>query len=105
MPQRDDIERRLQATYRTKIQTPTRSFLDRLRLFGQEGLFLIGTRILSGTISAQLAGTAFRRYRPKALCDAIHALVLEQFKQGSTAEIEGQRDRYPCDGSVSAAGR
>ena len=28
-------------------------FLDRLRLFGQESLFLIGARILSGTVSAQ----------------------------------------------------
>ena len=34
-------------------------FLDRLRLFGQESLFLIGTRILSGTVTAQPAGTAF----------------------------------------------
>lgn len=34
-------------------------FLDRIRLFGQENLFLIGTRILSGTVSARHAGEAF----------------------------------------------
>jgi glutamine synthetase adenylyltransferase len=31
-------------------------FLDRVRLFGQEQIFLIGARILSGTVSAQQAG-------------------------------------------------
>jgi glutamate-ammonia-ligase adenylyltransferase len=34
-------------------------FLDRVRLFGQEQIFLIGARILSGTVSAQQAGEAF----------------------------------------------
>jgi glutamate-ammonia-ligase adenylyltransferase len=34
-------------------------FLDRVRLFGQEHMFLIGTRVLSGTISARQAGEAF----------------------------------------------
>ena len=35
--------------------------LDRLRLFGQEHMFLIGVRILSGTVSAEQAGEAFAR--------------------------------------------
>ena len=34
-------------------------FLDRIRVFAQEHMFLIGTRILSGTISAEQAGEAF----------------------------------------------
>ena len=34
-------------------------FLDRVRLFKQEQLFLIGTRILSGTLTARQAGEAF----------------------------------------------
>jgi glutamate-ammonia-ligase adenylyltransferase len=34
-------------------------FLDRVRLFGQEQIFLIGARILSGTVSAQQVGEAF----------------------------------------------
>src|SRR5262249_39755134 len=34
-------------------------FLDRVRRFAQEQAFLIGARILSGTVSAQQAGEAF----------------------------------------------
>ena len=36
-------------------------FLDRIRIFAQEQMFLIGTRILSGTLSAEQAGEAFAR--------------------------------------------
>jgi [glutamine synthetase] adenylyltransferase / [glutamine synthetase]-adenylyl-L-tyrosine phosphorylase len=42
----------------------SRSFedvLDRVRLFGQEQMFLIGVRVLSGTVSAEQAGEAFAR--------------------------------------------
>ena len=35
--------------------------LDRSRQFGQEHMFLIGARILSGTVSAEQAGEAFAR--------------------------------------------
>ncbi len=36
-------------------------FLDRARMFGHEQMFLIGVRILSGTVSAAQAGEAFAR--------------------------------------------
>ena len=36
-------------------------FLDRLRMFGLEQMFLVGARILSGTVSAEQAGEAFAR--------------------------------------------
>jgi glutamate-ammonia-ligase adenylyltransferase len=36
-------------------------FLDRIRIFAQEQMFLIGTRVLSGTASAEQAGEAFAR--------------------------------------------
>ena len=36
-------------------------FLDRLRMFAQEHMFLVGARILSGTVSAEQAGDAFAR--------------------------------------------
>src|SRR6185295_7349030 len=36
-------------------------YLDRLRLFSQEHMFLVGARILSGTVSAEQAGEAFAR--------------------------------------------
>ena len=43
-------------------------FLDRIRLFGQEHMFLIGARILSGTVSAEQAGEAFRAGSPTWCC-------------------------------------
>jgi glutamate-ammonia-ligase adenylyltransferase len=36
-------------------------FLDRIRIFAQEHMFLIGTRVLAGTVSAEQAGEAFAR--------------------------------------------
>jgi glutamate-ammonia-ligase adenylyltransferase len=87
MPQPDDIERRLQVI--AADSGSYEEFLDQVRLFGQEGLFLIGTRILSGTIGAQLAGTAFADIAD-GIVRAIHALVLDQFKQ-QYGEIAGQR--------------
>jgi glutamate-ammonia-ligase adenylyltransferase len=36
-------------------------FLDRIRIFAQEHMFLIGTRVLTGTVSAEQAGEAFAR--------------------------------------------
>src|SRR5579883_1343279 len=36
-------------------------FLDRIRIFAQEHMFLIGTRVLAGTVSAEQSGEAFAR--------------------------------------------
>jgi len=87
VPSRDQIAQRLQALLADA--DGYEDFLDRLRLFGQEGLFLIGTRILSGTISAQLAGVTFADIA-EGVVRAIHGLVLDQFKQ-QYGEIRGQR--------------
>ncbi len=51
MPDRRELSARLAATLADAGSYE--EFLDRLRLFGQESLFLIGTRILSGTVSAR----------------------------------------------------
>ena len=53
-------------------------FLDRLRLFGQESLFLIGTRILSGTVSAPQASVAFADVA-EGIVNTLHGLVADQF--------------------------
>ena len=55
-------------------------FLDRLRLFGQESLFLIGTRILSGTVSAQHASVAFADVA-EGIAHTVHGLVTDQFAE------------------------
>jgi [glutamine synthetase] adenylyltransferase / [glutamine synthetase]-adenylyl-L-tyrosine phosphorylase len=49
-----------------------------LRLFGQESLFLVGTRILSGTVSAQQASTAFADVA-EGIVHTVHRLVRERF--------------------------
>ena len=54
-------------------------FLDRVRGFGQEQNFLIGARILSGTISAQQAGEAFAAVAD-TIVRALHAKVAESFQ-------------------------
>jgi glutamate-ammonia-ligase adenylyltransferase len=55
-------------------------FLDRVRLFGQEQMFLIGARILSGTVSAGQAGATFARLAD-VLVRALHGAVQESFAE------------------------
>jgi glutamate-ammonia-ligase adenylyltransferase len=55
-------------------------FLDNIRLFGQEHMFLIGARILSGTVSAEQAGEAFARLAD-VLIRALHRDVEQTFAQ------------------------
>jgi len=54
-------------------------FLDRVRRFGQEQNFLIGARILSGTVSAQQAGEAFAAVAD-TIVRALHAKVAESLR-------------------------
>lgn len=63
--------------------------LDRLRLFGQEHMVLIGARILSGTVSAEQAGDAFARLADLVI-RALHRLVEENFVR-QHGKIRGQR--------------
>ena len=64
-------------------------FLDRLRLFGQESLFLIGTRILSGTVSASQAGVAFADVA-EGVVDTVHGLVTDRFA-AQHGRVKGQQ--------------
>ncbi|HVV40087.1 MAG TPA: bifunctional [glutamine synthetase] adenylyltransferase/[glutamine synthetase]-adenylyl-L-tyrosine phosphorylase [Nitrobacter sp.] len=76
MPDRRELSLRLAATL--SDADSYEEFLDRLRLFGQESLFLVGTRILSGTVSAQQAGVAFADVA-EGIVDTVHELVKNQF--------------------------
>src|SRR3954470_18562307 len=58
--------------------TSYEDLLDRARQFGQEHMFLIGARILSGTVSAEQAGEAFARLA-NVLIRAVHRAVEENF--------------------------
>jgi glutamate-ammonia-ligase adenylyltransferase len=76
MPDRRELSERLAATL--KDADSYEEFLDRLRLFGRESLFLIGTRILSGTVSARQAGIAFADVA-EGIVHTVHGLVSVQF--------------------------
>jgi glutamate-ammonia-ligase adenylyltransferase len=64
-------------------------FLDRLRLFGQEQMFLVGARILSGTVSAEQAGEAFARLADVVI-RVLHRTVEENFAS-QYGRVRGQR--------------
>ena len=76
MPDQKELSKRLALTLEDAHSYE--EFLDRLRLFGQESLFLIGTRILSGTVSAQQASTAFANVA-EGIVDTVHGLVTNRF--------------------------
>ena len=71
--------------------------LDAIRLFGQERLFLIGARILSGSISARQAGEVYARLA-EVLIRALYARVEEGFIAGH-GRVRGQ------DTAIVALGR
>ena len=52
--------------------------LERIRMFGLEYMFLIGVRILSGTVTARQAGEAFARLAD-AVIRAVHNAVADSF--------------------------
>jgi glutamate-ammonia-ligase adenylyltransferase len=72
LPNEAKIEAELQRTI--KESRTYEDFLDRLRMFSQEQMFLIGARILSGTVSAEQAGGAFARLADVAI-RALHRRV------------------------------
>jgi glutamate-ammonia-ligase adenylyltransferase len=76
MPDQRELSARLAATLAEAHSYE--EFLDRLRLFGQESLFLIGTRILSGTVSAPQASVAFADVA-EGIVNTLHGLVGDQF--------------------------
>lgn len=76
MPDQRELSARLEATLADAGSYE--EFLDRLRLFGQESLFLIGTRILSGTVSAQQASVAFADVA-EGIVHTVHGLVTDRF--------------------------
>ena len=86
MPDQQELSARLAATLQDADSYE--EFLDRLRLFGQESLFLIGTRILSGTVSAQQASIAFADVA-EGIVHTVHGLVTDQFA-AQYGRIKGQ---------------
>ena len=82
-------------------------FLDRIRIFAQEQMFLIGTRVLSGTVSAEQAGEAFARLADM-LIRSLHRAVEDEFiklhgphrRPGGRDPGDGQARRPRDDGNL-----
>lgn len=86
MPGDEDVQRRLSESLKGSLTYE--EFLDRIRLFGQENLFLIGTRILSGTVSARHAGEAFAN-TADGIVRTVHRRAEEVFAE-SYGRVRGQ---------------
>jgi glutamate-ammonia-ligase adenylyltransferase len=68
-----------QSLERTLAESPSlESMLDAIRLFGQEHMFLIGARIISGSLSAEQAGETFARLAD-VLLGEVHRWVEADF--------------------------
>jgi glutamate-ammonia-ligase adenylyltransferase len=98
MPDQKELSARLAATL--KDADSYEDFLDRLRLFGQESLFLIGTRILSGTVSAQQASVAFADVA-EGIVHTVHGLVTDQFTV-QYGRIKGQESAILAMGRLGS---
>lgn len=98
MPDQKELSARLAATLRDA--DAYEEFLDRLRQFGQESLFLIGTRILSGTVSAREASAAFANVA-EGVVDTLHGLALDQFAK-QYGRIRGQHTAILAMGKLGS---
>ena len=96
MPDRSELSARLASTLTDA--NSYEEFLDRLRLFGQESLFLIGARILTGTVSAQQAGIAFADVA-EGVVNTVHGLVTDQFA-AQHGRIKGQESAIVAMGRL-----
>jgi glutamate-ammonia-ligase adenylyltransferase len=74
--------------------------LDAVRLFGQEHMFLIGARILSGSVSAEQAGEVFARLAD-VLIRAVHRIVEDDFAL-TYGRIRGQQTAILALGRLGA---
>jgi glutamate-ammonia-ligase adenylyltransferase len=98
MPDQRELSARLGATL--VDANSYEEFLDRLRLFGQESLFLIGTRILSGTVSAQQASVAFADVA-EGIVHTVHDLVTDRFAN-QHGRIRGQQTAIVAMGRLGS---
>ena len=74
--------------------------LDASRLFGQEHMFLIGARVLSGSVSAEQAGEVFARLAD-VLIRALHGRVAADFAS-TYGRIRGQQTAILALGRLGA---
>jgi [glutamine synthetase] adenylyltransferase / [glutamine synthetase]-adenylyl-L-tyrosine phosphorylase len=76
LPDESELRRRLEATLAQSRNDE--DLLERIRMFGLEYMFLIGVRILTGTVTARQAGEAYARLAD-AIIRAVHRAAAENF--------------------------
>jgi len=76
LPDDEELGRRLGAALAQS--SLEQDLLEQIRMFGVEYMFLIGVRILSGTVTARQAGEAFARLAD-AVIRAVHRAVADNF--------------------------
>ena len=76
LPDDAELQRRLDAALAQARYDE--DLLERIRMFGLEYMFLIGVRVLTGTLTARLAGEAFARLAD-AVIRAVHRAVADNF--------------------------
>ena len=76
LPEEGELARSLERSLRQAVGHE--DFLDRIRAFAQEQMFLIGTRILSGTVSAEQSGEAFA-WLADVLLRSLHHAIEDEF--------------------------
>ena len=84
----------------------TRSYedvLDAVRLFGQSHMFLIGARILSGSVSAEASGEVFARLAD-VLIRAMHRIVDDDFTAYQAMAVSAVRKRQSSRSAGLARG-
>jgi glutamate-ammonia-ligase adenylyltransferase len=76
LPDDAELRRRLEA--RLAESRDDEDLLERIRMFGLEYMFLIGVRILTGTVTARQAGAAYARLAD-AIIRAVHHAAAKNF--------------------------
>jgi glutamate-ammonia-ligase adenylyltransferase len=76
LPNDEELARRLEAELAQSRYDE--DLLERVRMFGLEYMFLIGVRILSGTVTARQAGEAFARLADTVI-RTVHRAVADNF--------------------------
>ncbi len=76
LPDEHELGRRLDAALAQSRYDE--DLLERIRMFGLEYMFLIGVRVLSGTLTARVAGEAFARLADTVI-RAVHRAVAANF--------------------------
>jgi glutamate-ammonia-ligase adenylyltransferase len=87
LPTDADLAKRIAATI--SLARHPEEVLDRVRIFGQEQLFLTGVRVLAGTVSAEAAGQAFARLAEQLIV-ALYRIVSDQMIEAH-GRIKGMR--------------